>query len=66
MSEVNNVIEPNYFKMRVKEDLPLWKRILWRCFGTKDSGTAEGYYCEGYWLFGICYVTRCDEIEETS
>jgi hypothetical protein len=53
-----NVIEPNYFKMRLKDDFPLWKRIVWRTFGTKSFGSAQGYYVEGYWLRGTCLITK--------
>ncbi len=53
-----SVIEPNYFKMRLPDDFPLWKRIIWRTFGKKDFGVSQGWYVEGYWFRGICLVTK--------
>lgn len=59
-----NVIEPNYFKMRLPNEFPLWKRIVWRLFGTKDFGESQGYYVEGYWLRGKCLVTKYIQVSE--
>lgn len=61
-----SVIEPNYFKMRVKSEMPKWKQIIWRLFGKKDFGISEGYYVEGYWFRGICLVTKfeCEATNE--
>lgn len=53
-----SVIEPNYFKMRLKTEFPLWKRIIWQIFGTKNFGISDGWYVEGYWFRGICLVTK--------
>ena len=60
---VGKVIEPNEFRMRTGDDFPWWKAMVWRVLGKKDFGISQGYYCEGYWLFGICYVTKCFEVE---
>lgn len=56
-----NIIEPNIFKMRLPEEMPRWKPIIWRTFGTKAIGESDDYYVEGYWLFGICLITKFEE-----
>lgn len=53
-----SMIEPNYFKMRLPGEFPLWKRVMWRLFGTKDCGVSDGWYVEGYWFMGICLITK--------
>lgn len=59
-----NLIEPNIFKMRLNSEMPQWKQWIWRLFGKKSFGVSNGYYCEGYWLRGICLVTKCSGIED--
>ena len=57
---MGEVIEPKFFKMRTKDELSLLKRIIWITFGRKTFGFDGDYYCEGYWLLGICYITKCE------
>ena len=59
-----SLIEPNIFKMRLKTEMPLWKRIIWRTFGTKDFGVSDGWYVEGYWFRGVCLVTKFQAEDE--
>lgn len=55
---MTNLISPNYFRMRFSHEMPLYKRIIWRVFGKKDWGEAEGIYVEGYWFRGVCLITK--------
>lgn len=62
---MSDIIEPNYFKMRLKTEFPFWKRIIWQIFGTKDFGISDGWYVEGYWFRGVCLVTKFQaEVEQ--
>lgn len=57
---MSSVITPNFFKMRLGHEMPRWKQIVWKLFGKKAIGTEGGYICEGYWLRGICLITKCE------
>jgi len=40
-------IEAAWF-YRVPEEMPVWKRIIWRVFGERLEGVADGYKVVGY------------------
>lgn len=44
--------------IKLKDEMPLWKRIVWKLFGRFNYGYKDGYYVEAYKFRNIYLVTK--------
>lgn len=54
-SETNTVARNQWFQ-RLPEEMPRWKRLVWRALGKKRVGTDSGYRVTGYEFRGVTLI----------
>lgn len=55
--------KPFFLNMRTWNEFPIYKRVFWRVFGKKLTGSNESYSVVAYTLFNITYIDKINIIE---
>ena len=60
---MKNNEKPYFLNMRTWNEFPFYKRVFWRMFGKKITGSNDSYSVVAYTLFNITYIHKFDIIE---
>lgn len=49
-----------FFNFRVAEEFPVWKRLVWKLFGSKRVGSDGDYRVTAYHFRSVTYIAKVE------
>jgi hypothetical protein len=60
MGVIGNTDYIRFWNFRTKEEMPWWKRLIWRGLGERRFGESDGVRVTAYRFFGVTLIWKIE------